>query len=164
MGAQSRAIGDAIRRTIEQVVKALVLEIDRELRRSTPIDTGHAKANWVPSLGEPFTGEASRSGSGSQEHAAGVAQVLRFKLGDGWLYVSNNVPYIHALNYGHSKQAPRLFVEAAVDRALATIQARYAGRISIDRASFIGSTAGGVEMLGGELAENMASAYSPFGD
>ncbi len=156
MGTQAQAIGEQLRKQLELAAKALTLEIDKELRKSTPVDTGHARANWVPSIGTPHTGEVA--GQAAQD--AGVAQVLRFKLGDGFLYVSNGVPYITALNYGHSKQAPRLFVEAAVDRALATIQARYAGRIVIDRASFLGSTPSGVEYLGYEALR----AHSPFGD
>ncbi len=162
MGAQSRALGDAMRKIVEQACKALVLEINRELRRKgsgTPVDTGHARANWVPSIGAPHAGVVQGNAAGQ----AGSAAVLTFKLGTGSLYISNNVPYIQALNYGHSKQAPRLFVEACVDRALTKVQAKYAG-VNIDRTTLLGSTAGGVEYLGAEGAENLAGAYSPFGD
>lgn len=153
MGAQARAIGDRLRKHIETIFKALCLEIDRELRKATPVDTGHARANWVPSVGSPHFGEVATTrvaGTvGSSAHAAGVASVLSFKLGDGALWVSNAVPYIEVLNYGHSNQAPPLFIEAAIDRAIATIQQRYAINISLDRPTG---------------AENLASAYSPFGD
>lgn len=150
MATESRAIGEKLRRHIEQIFKALTLEIDRELRKSTPVDTGHARANWVPSVGAPHVGEADvvRVGStiGSSAHASGVAEVLRFKLGDGDLWVSNAAPYIEILNYGWSDQAPRMFIEAAVERAIATINARYSVSISIDR----------------PVGEGLASAYSPF--
>ncbi len=162
MGSQSAAIGEQLRNALAQACRALALEIDKELRRSgtgTPVDTGHARANWVPSIGTPALEEVE----GLSAHAAGVAAVLKFKLGDGALFISNGVPYINRLNYGHSKQAPRLFVEACIDRALSTIQARYAGRISIDRASVFAGSAGGQEYLGGEAAANLASSYSPFG-
>lgn len=158
MGAQARAIGERLRKQIESIFKALTLEIDKEMRRDpsqggTPVDTGHARANWVPSVGTPHVGEVDSvrvaNTIGSSEHAAGVAQVLRFKLGDGALWVSNSVPYIEILNYGWSDQAPPLFIEAAVDRAVATISARYSVRIDVDRPTG---------------AENLAAAYSPFGD
>lgn len=145
MGAQARAIGERLRRHVETLFKALVLEIDKELRKATPVDTGHARANWVPSVGAPHAGEVH----GAAEHAAGVGQVLSFKLGDGALWVSNGVDYVPILNYGTSKQAPPLWIEAAVDRAVATIQARYNVKIDIDRPT------------GGE---NLAAAYSPFGE
>ena len=133
-----------MRKQIESIFKALTLEIDKELRRATPVDTGHARANWVPSVGAPHVGEVEGAGS----HAAGVGSVLRFKLGDGALWVSNGVEYVHILNYGTSNQAPPLWIEAAVDRAVATIQARYNVSIDIDRPTG---------------ADNLAATYSPFG-
>jgi hypothetical protein len=145
MGRQAEAIAARLKKLIEQVFKALTLEIDRELRISTPVDTGFARANWVPSVGAPHVGDVS----GPAEHAAGASQVLRFKLEDGSTWVCNSVEYIQALNYGHSKQAPPLFIEAAVDRAVATIQARFGVKIDVDRPTG---------------AESVAAAYSPFGD
>ena len=164
MTRQSDAIGDAIEKLLARVAKELTLEVAKELRRApheggTPVDTGHARANWIPSVGVPHTGEVQ----GSAAYTAGSQQVMRFTLDAGALYVSNSVPYIRKLNEGHSKQAPRLFIEMAIDRALSTVNRRYAGRMSIDRASLLGQTAGGQELLGAELAENLAGAYSPFG-
>lgn len=144
MGAQARAIGDRLKRHIESIFKALTLEIDKELRKSTPVDTGHARANWVPSVGSPHVAVVE----GLAAHAAGVGRVLRFKLGDGSLWVSNAVEYVQILNYGTSSQAPPLWIEAAVDRAVATIQQRYNVKIDIDR----------------PVGEGLASAYSPFAD
>lgn len=153
MGAGAERIRERLRKQLETIFKALTLEIDKELRKATPVDTGFARANWVPSVGAPHVGSAEvvrvARTVGSAEHATGVAQVLSFKLEDGTTWVSNSAAYIQALNYGHSKQAPPLFVEAAVDRAVATIQARYNVRIDIDRPT------------GGE---NLASAYNPLGD
>jgi len=160
MGRQAAAIGDRLRSELANACKALALEIDRELRRKgigTPVDTGHARAGWVPSVGTPVLAEVT--GTDSSAHDQGVAQVLTFKLGDGALWISNAVPYVPRLNRGHSKQAPPLFIEAAVDRALVTIQARYAKRIDISGlASQIRSE------LGAPGADNLASAYSPFGE
>jgi hypothetical protein len=69
----------------------------------------------------------------------------------------NNVPYIQQLNYGHSKQAPALFVEAAIDRALAAVEERMgAGAVGFTRGEFQGE-------VGAAGAENLAGAYSPFG-
>lgn len=103
MGAQSKRIADRLRAELANVVKALVLEIDANLREATPVDTGHARANWVPSIGTPHTGEDSGAA-----HEAGIARILGYVLEDGPVFESNHVPYINALNYGHSKQAPRM--------------------------------------------------------
>ena len=39
----------------------------------------------------------------------------------------------------------------------------HARAVNLDRAAIIGSLAGGANILGGEMADNLASAYSPFG-
>ena len=109
-----------------------MLEIDANLREATPVDTGHARANWVPSVGAPVLTE--EPGTNTSEHDAGLAGVLRFKIGDGDLYETNNVPYINMLDLGHSKQAPVGFVAAAVDAAQTTIQSAYNG-VQIDLSS-----------------------------
>lgn len=65
----------------EQFIDALVTETLVTVRARTPIDTGMARAGWErfpPGPSEP-----------------GTAQ---------WVF--NNVPYIVALEYGHSRQAP----------------------------------------------------------
>lgn len=123
MGAQAAAWGKRIRRHLEDACKALVLEIDKELLRVTPVDTGHARANWIPSVGTPHLEEVG--GTSSATHDSGVSAVLSFKLGGGVLYISNVVPYIMRLNYGHSTQAPRLFIEASVDRAVIRIEKQF---------------------------------------
>jgi len=126
VGVQSKRIGDRLRAELGNVIKALILEIDANLREATPVDTGHARANWVPSIGAPHVGEDTGAA-----HEQGVQRVLGYKLDDGPAFESNRVPYINSLNYGHSKQAPRMFIEAAVDKAVATIQQRYSVAIDV---------------------------------
>jgi len=153
-GGQAKSIGDQLRNAVAGIVKATVLEIDSELRKSpeeggTPVATGFARAAWVPSITAPATG------TGEGDHEAGVAALVSYKLEDGPAYETNNAAYIQFLNAGSSKQAPALFIEAAVDRALATMQTRYGSRaISLDQ--FRGE-------VGGAMAANVASAYNPLG-
>lgn len=155
MGKQAAAIGERLRKEVATAMKALALEIDKELRRNTPVDTGHARRNWVPSVVQPFAGVAADNTA----HAIGVSEVLAYVLSTDPLWVANNVPYIRALNYGHSKQKPAGFVELAVDVAMQRVQAKFAGRIDLTEARSRFRSA-----VGGEGAENLASAYSPFGD
>lgn len=154
MGAQSDRIGANLVKGIEAACKAAALEIDRELRRTTPIDTGNARRNWIPSVGAPHEGAGGDAG-----HAAGVAQVVGYKLTQGPLWVSNATPYINRLNYGSSKQAPAGFVERAVDVAFQRVQQKFAAQnidVSSLRTDF-------QRIAGAEGANNLASAYSPFG-
>lgn len=153
MGKQADAIGVNLRKEIALAASALTLEIDSELRKVTPVDTGHARRNWVPSVGQPYTGT-----NGEAAHDAGVAAVLRHD-GSVPLWVSNNVPYITRLNYGHSKQQPAGFVERAVALALQTIEQKFAAK-NIDVSDLTGRAR---SEMGAAAAGNMASAYSPFG-
>ena len=155
MGKQAAAIGDRIRRQLELVCKDIVLILDKKLRRATPIDTGHARRNWVPSVGQAFSSEAD----GDDAHAAGIAQILAYRLEQGALWEANNVPYIRRLNYGHSKQQPAGWIERAIDETLAEVQRRWVKRgIDLTAVRAIHQSS-----VGGQGAENLASAYSPFG-
>lgn len=149
------AVGANLRKAVTQAFRMLALEIDSELRRRTPVDTGHARRNWIPSVGQPNTTEAASEA----EHAAGVAEVVGYELAAGPLWVANVVPYLRALNYGHSRQQPAGWVELAVDVAMQKVQTKLRGRVDVTslRSEFHSS-------VGGEAAGNLAAAYSPFGD
>lgn len=144
---------------------AVTLQVDRNLRRApseggTPVDTNHARASWIPSVGAPSSAEAG--GGSSAAHDAGLAVVVSYKLGQGPLYVSNNAPYIGRLNLGTSKQAPVGFIERAIDEAVATIAARYP---TLDFSDYASTGAGTFsDVAGGQAASGIASSYSPFAD
>lgn len=156
---QAAEVGAAAERMVAEIAKALVLRIDANLRRNpgaggTPVDTGHARANWIHGIGAPARIEANDS----SPHDAAVAAVLAYELGQGPLYLSNNVDYIQLLNRGHSDQADVGFIEAAIDEAMVEIQAEYGGPIDLTglRARFQGEA-------GGVAASNLAAAFDPFG-
>ena len=60
----------------------------------------------------------------SAQRAAGVTQVLSYQLGQGSIYITNNVPYIDRLNNGWSQQSPAGFVDKAVQVAVTNFRAR----------------------------------------
>lgn len=160
---QTDRIIAALTATVEKAAKALILEIDANLKRppslgGTPVDTNHARASWIPSVGSPSAVEAS--GSSSAAHDAGVAAVLTYKIEDGALYVSNNAGYIGRLNLGSSTQAPAGFVEACIDQAVAAVKQRFGVDFEV-KTTGVGTFA---DQAGGYAAENLAGAYSPFGD
>jgi len=112
-------IAERMRKRVTKVVTALVLRIDANLRRNpsqggTPVDTGYARANWVPTIGAPLEGVVANDA----ERAGHAAAILSYDLSRGPVYVSNHVPYVQRLNSGHSQQAPAAFVERAVAEAL----------------------------------------------
>lgn len=124
--SQIGIIVEDLDRYTEKRVSAIGLGVVANLREDTPRDTGWARSNWIGSKGRPAEGlpePGGRPSSGDVANAraaqaSGEAEIATFKLEDGSLFVSNNVPYIQALNGGSSKQAGEAFVERAVERAV----------------------------------------------
>jgi hypothetical protein len=112
VASRRAAIMAALDRHVEQAVVRVAVNVTAELTATTPVDTGWARANWIPSLRTPA------SGTGATRQAAGLAEVVAFRIADGKALVTNNVPYIRFLNGGSSKQAPAMFVEQAVAKAV----------------------------------------------
>jgi hypothetical protein len=119
---------------VERLIKRLVLEVVANMQAApsdggTPVDTGWARANWIPQIGTPGTSPAGTyaaalAGSLPNESQVGVATVATtYRLRSGPVFVSNNVPYIAQLNEGSSRQAPRGFVQAGIVRAVRTVAA-----------------------------------------
>lgn len=157
MGTASDKLGKRLESIVERAAKALILEINKELRRKppmgTPVDTNHARASWIPAVGSPNLVEPVGDDNSIAEQ--GVAQVMAYKLAQGTLWLSNIAKYIRRLNEGHSQQAPAMFVELAIARAVQTVK----GKLGVDF---------GLESLisesGASAAANLAEAFSPFGD
>lgn len=126
MASRAAIVRTAIDAAVDQVAKRIVLGSVAELVKApseggTPVDTGHARSNWIPSVGRPVTTVAgSREAVTFGAQAQGIAAVAGRKPEDAYqrIYIQNNVPYIQQLNFGHSQQAPAGFVEAGIARAV----------------------------------------------
>lgn len=155
MGAQSDRIGASLTRHVEKAAKAVILAIDANLKKATPVDTGWARANWIPSIGDPvLVPDGAPTAVSTSAQAAGEAQVLSYKLGNGALWISNNVPYIRFLNYGTSSQAPSGFVEVAIATAISQVREKFGVDFGLD--SFVNEQ-------GAEAAAGLAGAFAPEG-
>lgn len=101
-------------------VRRLALGTLDRLVDATPVDTGHARSNWVLSVGTPFTGvDGSKDAVSEAAQDAGRAAVSKYRLSQGPVLLSNNVEYLAILNEGSSTQAPAGFVESAIEAAQA---------------------------------------------
>lgn len=103
-----RAYQKKVIERLEKTVRAAALVVDSELVKRTPVDTGRARSNWLPSLNVARTDEVA---PGERPEVASVFAL--YKINDTILS-TNNLPYIERLNEGHSQQAPAGFVEAAI--------------------------------------------------
>ena len=118
--ALNRAVEQAIARYVRNLIGILSGPADQG---GTPRDTGWASVNWIPKAGVPFSGTAGTRAaaelgslsSGPQE--AGVVALSNYRVRQGRLYVTNNVPYIIKLNEGSSAKAPAGFVQNAILKA-----------------------------------------------
>lgn len=120
-----KRFGAVARGDAEIIFKKIALELDQRVVLMTPVDTGRARANWFPSINTSALGTidaSDRSGSSALSKATRV--VAQAALGDV-IWLTNNLPYILALENGHSGQAPG----GMVDASLEAVAAHYGGRI-----------------------------------
>lgn len=113
--SQAADVAAQLREMVAKTAAALTLEVAANLREACPVDTGNARAHFVPHVGEADPGTFD----------AGVASVLAYKAGDGPLAVTNNVPYVPFLIGGSSSQAPAGWDVAAIDLAILTTQQQH---------------------------------------
>ena len=108
---------------ITRRVQKLILDIAANLKEETPVDTGWARANWVPAIRRPYRANGERP----RTNPEGRAQVRRAKQTAGEIgihsyefpdkaFVSNNVPYVPILDDRHPTAAG--FIQESVDKAI----------------------------------------------
>lgn len=109
-------------------MNTVVLSVSEFIIKGTPVDTGQARSNWLPSHRIPMSGtiepyapgrhlgiSESANADGAMNRVRGA--VAARPLGETF-YLSNNVEYIEDLNQGTSKQAPTMFVQLAIQQGL----------------------------------------------
>lgn len=137
MGGSSQAWSLEIDREwakIEGELRDVIIYIGVEaldrIKRKTPVDTGHAQNNWIVTIGGPDTTDKTSAapigGATSPDvFASANAAILASYPDDGTfpvIYLQNNLPYILALEYGHSAQAPAGMVAMTVAELDALMQ------------------------------------------
>jgi hypothetical protein len=109
-----RALGDRIEDNTHDAVRRTALAINQAVVLATPVDTGRARANWQVGIGEPELGATEDTDPGGGETVARNNLVISGSKPEAEIHLTNNLPYIEALNEGSSSQAPAGFVEEAV--------------------------------------------------
>lgn len=121
---QVRVVVKSLEGFTERLVQRLALNVTALLIKDTPVDTGWARANWVPSIGTPRSRTAGSRAAAEDgridlgpQSSGQLAVAGGYRLGPA-IFISNNVPYINELNSGSSRQAPAAFVQSAILRAI----------------------------------------------
>ena len=113
----------------DDIIVATVTDLSRRIIQRTPVGNpdlwltnyppegytgGQAKGNWVATIGRPsgdvFEGITAKNSSKPMKWAMSSIQ----KAPGSVYYLVNNLPYIKALEYGHSTQAPAGMVRVTV--------------------------------------------------
>lgn len=107
--------------------KARVMAMVGHLTDDTPVDTSQAVSNWQVSVNKPllgrygpyFAGERGSTKIQSSGMAVTLAQLALAERKQGMpIHITNNQPYVIDLNEGSSLQAPAMFIEKAISKAL----------------------------------------------
>ena len=118
---------------VERAVKDCAGAVARSVISNTPADTGRARSNWTAEMDQALSkifpahvpGEKGSTAEANAEIAIdqAIEVIDRFDINaNRSVHISNSLPYIGALNDGHSKQAPADFVRTAVMEGLATVR------------------------------------------
>ena len=91
---------------LDAVARRVAFEVGNGVVLKTPVDTGRARANWIPCVGSIPKGiVALTDKTGGGARSAMQSAVKEFGSGK-IIYFANNLPYIQRLEDGWSKQAP----------------------------------------------------------
>lgn len=107
------------------VMKHAAFELYRDITLRNPVDTGRSRANWNVAVGAPDTSVTpiTVTSSGGARAPREFPVLPAINAAHDTIHITNNLPYIQALERGHSKQAPSGFVQLAVDRVVPRMQA-----------------------------------------
>jgi len=93
---------------IQTVLDKVTIDLFRDIIERTPVDTGYARANWNLNPTVPDTtinpAKAPKKGEKIDYNAINANQEKRISKAEKY-YITNSLPYIIALEEGHSKQS-----------------------------------------------------------
>lgn len=106
-----------IKEKVLLVQKKIAMQMLEGVVNMTPVDTGRARGNWMTSVRAPnLSSDVNRyDKGGGQTIQAGMSAIQSLQ-DFGTIYLTNNLPYIVALEKGHSRQAPVGMVRVSLDR------------------------------------------------
>ena len=99
---------------IEQVIRKTAIDLTTSIIKSTPVDTGRARANWFVSF-ESAIEDTTEDTNSAKALSNATNKLLNGKIGK-YIYIQNNLDYAVKLEYGASKQAPEGMVRINVER------------------------------------------------
>lgn len=98
--------------SVETVTKRVAFDLFSRIIRRTPVDTGRARGSWTiaANIANRRVLPPQPKGVVAPPPAIGVLSIAKGER----IIISNNLPYITALEDGHSKQAPAGMVALSI--------------------------------------------------
>lgn len=97
------------------VVALAFVELSTSIILRTPVDTGRARGNWIPTANTPGIGYDNETLDKTGQKAIDAATAIAQMTNSEKFILTNNLPYIGVLEYqGWSKQAPAGMVRISV--------------------------------------------------
>ena len=111
---------------MDVVVRKITFDLTSSIVLKTPVDTGLARSNWQVGIGSRPSGTQATLDKSGQSSITEAGQVTASLKAGGVCYIVNNLPYIMALEFGHSKQAAAGMARISVARfqAIADVAVR----------------------------------------
>lgn len=110
-----RKWGNKTEQRLDATFRSASLEALTRLVLSTPVKDGMARGNWQVSFDMPSQGLIDREDiSGNLTIADGTGIINRAG-SDVTLYITNSLPYIRRLEFGHSQQGANMVASVVAD-------------------------------------------------
>jgi len=110
-----RKWGQKTEQRMDATFRGASLEALTRLILSTPVDSGLARGNWQVSFDMPSQGFIDRHDASGNLTIADGTGVINRASSDVTLYITNSLPYIRRLEFGHSKQGANMVAKLVSD-------------------------------------------------
>jgi hypothetical protein len=112
---------EAFRKKVEGnvglVMKHLAFNLQNRIVQKNPVDTGRSRAGWNMAVNHAKGSDPGPAPKGTKLAAPPTPVLGQINPGDK-IYIANNVPYIGALEKGHSSQAPQGMVQQSINEVV----------------------------------------------
>jgi len=99
---------DKVGLDLGQLRRRFTLELKTKIELRTPVDTGRLRGSWAVSDGKPSNFIPGEGTSGVGPIEANFSQPFDQS------FITSNVPYVIAIEFGHSQQAPQGMVRVSM--------------------------------------------------
>ncbi len=103
---------DELNNKLADLAKSVAIEVFNQVIIQTPVDTGRMRGNWQATMNTPARAEVNEASAKNRQEDV-ETKINQMKLNDV-VYLSNNLPYAEALEYGWSGQRPNGWVRTTV--------------------------------------------------